>query len=295
MTNINDSLSSAKWLIPFALVLLGTAVTVALMWGEAARSRAEFERLLADPEALRELEEEVRQSPRDVERAFRLATVYRIRILMGISIPGSTEALNQIVSAMPEAGIELSDETKRDLKRVNTKSEELTAKYAVDVESEAKKGERLMQTVLRQPGVPAEDQAWSHIMLGHFQLAQRKLADALESSRQAEQLDPISPFPHLLRAEVLDKQGDYEEAIAENQTAVGKAAAWAGVQPTFAQQMAWAFTSPNSAVARSKERNWRKQKQQIAEWISTSAGMHILQLRLSIKQQRSAQQHEPTD
>ena len=195
---------------------------------------------------------------------------------------------------LDDAGVEQTDETERDLKRIDSDAAELSAKYGVGVAAEATKGELLMRNMLEQSLQP-EEQALAYVMLGHFQRAQHKLSDAHASAHKAEQLDPISPFPSRLRAEVLDKQRNYENAITENQTAAMKANVWAGVEPTFAQTVAWEFMSPTGASASSKERNWLEQKARVAEAVSQSAAMHITLLRSLIKLQTMENQQSSTE
>ena len=295
MTRNNGSFFAPKHLIPFGVLLFGTVVVIATMWWSAARDRLQTTRLLTDPDALRAFEEEVRQSPQAIEKTFLLANVYYHRIFVGGAIPKVAENLKQIASLLDDADVELTDETERDLKRVDSDAAELSAEYGVDVAAEATKGELLMRNVLEQPGLQPEEQASAYVMLGHFHRAQHKLSDAHASAYKAEQLDPISPFPHRLRAEVLDKQGNYENAITENQTAAMKANVWAGVEPTFAQTVAWEFSSPTGASASSKVRNWREQKARVAEAVSQSAAMHITLLRSLIKLQTMENQQSSTE
>jgi len=294
MTRNNRTFFALKYLIPFGVLLFGTVVVIATMWWSAARDRLQTTRLLTDPDALRAFEEEVRQSPQAIEKTFLLANVYYHRIFVGGAIPKVAESLKQIESLLDDAGVARTDETERDLKRIDSDAADLSAKYGVGVVGEATKGELLMRNMLEQ-SIPPEDQASAYVMLGHFQRAQDKLSDAHASAYKAEQLDPISPFPNRLRAEVLDKQRNYENAITENQTAAMKANVWAGVEPTFAQTVAWEFSSPTAASASSKERNWREQKARVAGVVSQDAAMHITLLRSLIKLQTMENQQSSTE
>lgn len=290
MTRNNRAFFDLKKLLPIGILLFGTLVVMATMWWSAARDRQQTTKLLTDPDALRALEEEVRQSPQAIEKSFLLANVYYHRIFVGGGISKAAESLKEINSLLDDAGVERTNETQGDLKRINADAAELSAQYGVAVSAEATKGELLMRNMLDQSLQP-EEKASAYVMLGHFQRAQHKFSDARVSASKAEQLDPISPFPNRLRAEVLDKQGNYENAISENQTAAMKTNAWAGVKPTFAQTVAWELTSPSSFGASNQERNWREQKKRVAEAVSQDAAMHIILLRSMIKLQTMENQH----
>ena len=294
MTRNNRALFALKYLMPFGVLLFGTVVVIGTMWWSASRDRLQTTRLLTDPDALRAFEEEVRQSPQAIEKTFLLANVYYHRIFVGGAIPKVAESLKQFESFLDDAGVELTDETERDLTRIDSDAAELSTKYGVGVAGEATKGELLMRNMLAQ-SLPPEDQASAYVMLGHFQRAQHKLSDAHASAHKAEQFDPISPFPNRLRAEVLDKQRNYENAITENQTAAMKANVWAGIEPTFAQTVAWEFTSPTGASASSKARNWREQKSRVAGAVSQNAAMHITLLKSLIKLQALESQQSSTE
>lgn len=282
MTRSNRAFFALKYLMPISVLLFGTVFVCAALWWSASRDRLQTTRLLTDPDALRAFEEEVRQSPQAFEKTFLLANVYYQRIFGLAGIPKAAESFKQIESLLDDAGVELTDETQRDLTRIDSDAAELSAKHRIDVAGEATKGELLMRNMLKQ-SLPPEDQASAYVLLGHFQRAQHKLSDAHASANKAEQLDPISPFPNRLRAEVLYEQGNYENAITENQTAAMKGSVWAGVEPTLAQTVACEFTSVDGVSANRKARNWREQKERVAGAVSQNAESHIMLLKLLIE------------
>ena len=70
MTRNNRAFFDLKKLLPIGILLFGTLVVMATMWWSAARDRQQTTKLLTDPDALRALEEEVRQSPQAIEKSF---------------------------------------------------------------------------------------------------------------------------------------------------------------------------------------------------------------------------------